>query len=1007
MNNKMSKLLAIVLCVVMMLSSVAAVTADSLSGDADTPPAETAAPAESTPSAEPTDPAEEPSETDGEEPPESGDEDSALAGELVCTCEATEEEKAAEDFQHQEGCPLYAAPVDANAELYEKLMAAASVDEFLALTEGISEEEAEAFAAALTDEQLAALEAHIAEIAPAEETAPPQTVTFTQAGPFMPAVTVETARRAMMRVAAAPLAEPVDNEGLKTVKTAEDNGDGTYTVTIESWATGSVSTETKTIPVDIVLVLDQSGSMAYDFNGNSTSTNANRRQYAMKAAVNNFIAAVNEKYSTEADHRMAIVTFGSSASTLQGWTYVDQAGKNTLQGKINSLPDSPSGATNVGAGMTQAENLMGSGYNYSGSNTQRQKVVIVFTDGVPTTSTEFDTTVANNAISSAKRLKDSGVTVYSIGIFTGANPDQLYGEKADYAVYDDVLCSGEVGSVWGTSSWKIIGDIADKDIPAGNRFLNYLSSNFAASNIGIEQGSYNPGNHYITILPPIQASVEGYKITQNFERTASSYYLTAANAGDLNGIFQTISQNIQTPSVTLGSEAELKDIVSPSFTIPENATVTVQTANKTADGWSNPQPSELIAAVDGKNVSVTGFDYSANFVSETQKSDGTYGKKLIVSFTVVPEEGFLGGNSVPTNAAESGIYNGDGNVVENFPVPTVDVPIKYTFDSQNQSIYLGNTADLEKLYVQDTKLDGKNNAYVDITYYLYDTSNRDSEGNQTLLATMTIKAGQTTGTWVWEDGADKTPALTADNKYAISCTVTPTMEGTVPASTLSNQAPEVYVFKPEVTFKDSEIFLGETANYKDNTPDNNVTWKHNGDVANADIMGPAPALSYTYSPVAGAFTEDTDVNVTVKIGDHDVTQYTSFVNNDDPNAKDHQFTVKVKSGTLTIKKNGNVDEEEGFIFNVYVDGEPYTTVSVKGKGTVTLTGLPAGTYSVTEDTGWSWRYTPEYSSSQVTIDSDNISGEVTVTNTKGNNNWLGGEAYVRNVATTVSTGDGN
>lgn len=66
MNNKMSKLLAIVLCVVMMLSSVAAVTADSLSGDADTPPAETAAPAESTPSAEPTDPAEEPSETDGE-----------------------------------------------------------------------------------------------------------------------------------------------------------------------------------------------------------------------------------------------------------------------------------------------------------------------------------------------------------------------------------------------------------------------------------------------------------------------------------------------------------------------------------------------------------------------------------------------------------------------------------------------------------------------------------------------------------------------------------------------------------------------------------------------------------------------------------------------------------------------------------------------------------------------------------------------------------------------------
>ena len=995
MNNKMSKLLAIVLCVVMMLSSVAAVTADSLSGDADTPPAETAAPAESTPSADPTDPAEEPSETDGEEPPESGNEDSAPAGELVCTCEATEEEKAAEDFQHQEGCPLYAAPVDANAELYEKLMAAASVDEFLALTEGISEEEAEAFAAALTDEQLAALEAHIAEIAPAEETAPPQTVTFTQAGPFMPAVTVETARRAMMRVAAAPLAEPVDNEGLKTVKTAEDNGDGTYTVTIESWATGSVSTETKTIPVDIVLVLDQSGSMAYDFNGNSTSTNANRRQYAMKAAVNNFIAAVNEKYSTEADHRMAIVTFGSSASTLQGWTYVDQAGKNTLQGKINSLPDSPSGATNVGAGMTQAENLMSSGYNYSGSNTQRQKVVIVFTDGVPTTSTDFDTTVANNAISSAKRLKDSGVTVYSIGIFNGADPDQLHGDEYARWLIGNITCDGSVGSYWGGTNLAsaFTSDVRNIDIPAGNRFLNYLSSDFGgATEIGITNDYSFPG----------AAGGDGWYIEKNFERTASSYYLTAANASDLNGIFQTISQNIQTPSVTLGSEAELKDIVSPSFTIPENATVTVQTANKTADGWSNPQPSELIAAVDGKNVSVTGFDYSANFVSETIKDDGTYGKKLIVSFTVVPEEGFLGGNSVPTNAAESGIYNGDGNVVENFPVPTVDVPIKYTFDSQNQSIYLGNTADLEKLYVQDTKLDGENNAYVDITYYLYDTSNRDSEGNQTQLATMTIKAGQTTGTWVWEEGADMTPALTADNKYAISCTVKPIYDGTYKEKETDNQAPEVYVFKPEVTFNDSEIFLGETANYKDNTPDNNVTWKHNGDVANADIMGPAPELSYTYNPEVGAFTEDTDVNVTVKIGDNDVTRYTSFVNTDDPDAKDHQFTVKVKSGTLTIKKAGNVDQKEGFIFNVYVDGKLYTTVSVQGNGKVTLSGLPAGEYSVTEDTGWSWRYQSSVSD-PVTLSKDSATGTITVTNEKDNNNWLGGEAYVRNVSKTEST----
>ena len=131
----------------------------------------------------------------------------------------------------------------------------------------------------------------------------------------------------------------------------------------------------------------------------------------MKQAVNNFINEVNKKYSEEADHRISVVTFGSGAKTLQGWTSVDSEGKTSLGKSINALPQSPSGATNVGAGMQRAETLMGNEYNYTGSNTERQKVVIVFTDGVPTTQSDFDTGVANTAISSAKNLKDGGCTV--------------------------------------------------------------------------------------------------------------------------------------------------------------------------------------------------------------------------------------------------------------------------------------------------------------------------------------------------------------------------------------------------------------------------------------------------------------------------------------------------------------------------------------------------------------------------------------------------------------------
>lgn len=121
-------------------------------------------------------------------------------------------------------------------------------------------------------------------------------------------------------------------------KTATINDDGSYTITMEAYTTGSVTSVESAVPLDIVLVLDQSGSMAYDFNGNSTSTNTARRQYAMKQAVENFIGSVAEQYNAEtADHRMAIVTFGSDASTLRGWTYVDQNGAQALKGVVSDL----------------------------------------------------------------------------------------------------------------------------------------------------------------------------------------------------------------------------------------------------------------------------------------------------------------------------------------------------------------------------------------------------------------------------------------------------------------------------------------------------------------------------------------------------------------------------------------------------------------------------------------------------------------------------------------------
>lgn len=142
--------------------------------------------------------------------------------------------------------------------------------------------------------------------------------------------------------------------GMEMSKTLQLNADGkTGTLTLEAYATGNSQVVQKNVPLDIVLVLDQSGSMAYTFSGNT------KRQAALKNAVKNFISSVADKYDPEtSDHRMAVVTFDSSASTLVNWTQVDGTGKDTLTTAIDGLPKSPEGGTQVGKGMQRAQTLL-------------------------------------------------------------------------------------------------------------------------------------------------------------------------------------------------------------------------------------------------------------------------------------------------------------------------------------------------------------------------------------------------------------------------------------------------------------------------------------------------------------------------------------------------------------------------------------------------------------------------------------------------------------------------
>ena len=891
---------------------------------------------------------------------------------------------------------------------YNRIMSAQTSAEVEAILKEFADEaELEAFMKWMQDNgKLEALQQHLSDVYASEYEAP-VTVSVTNAGPLLPPIYVGGMQRAF---SATPFSD-TDKNGLDLSKTVKANEDGTYTITLEAFTTGTVTTEQKDVPLDIVLVLDQSGSMSDSF-GNT------KRQEAMKTAVNNFIDSVGEKYSpsTGADHRIALVEFDSGARTLMDWTDANSQGVSNLKTTVNGL--SEGGATNVGAGMQEAASLIDNP-NYNGSNTKRQQVVIVFTDGVPTTQSDFDTGVANAAISAAKAMKEKGVTVYTIGIFNGANPDELYGDKWDYLLWPDISCTGEPGSYWG-GSWAadLFGgnDFAAIDVPAGNRFLNYLSSKYEnTSEIGITRGIYDPGNRWVPGY--------GYRIDKNFSNTSSDhYYLTASDEAGLNDIFQSISDQISNPSISLGTTATVKDVISPYFTVPSEGYVKVFTEDAVSGGFSGTKvPFEARIEVKDGTISVSNFDFDKNFVtpdpreSENGTVDYFYGRKLIVEITTSPKQGFLGGNNVPTNGEKSGLYitkDGQEKMVEEFTIPHTDVaiPAIKEITATDKNVYLMSdlTADQIKEGVTVT-LNGRKPGDDAITLDL-SKENYGLADWQTEFVDVKLTDDK--------NQAIDLKDLIKDQTYNVKVTISPKHEGTETEKS-GNGTVQINVFKPEITWKDSQIDLGDTPNYTEGDNKNlvKVEWKHQPKVGVPELapesMGTAPTLTYTFDPVATAFQKETNVKVTgVKVGETNVPEEKlsdciTFLHDDaacdfpgckweEAKGKGYHFIVHIKSFDLIIHKTGDVDSEQTFIFEVKKEGTDDTIeVVIQGANSKTIKGLPSGTYTVTEKTDWSWRYAPD-GETKIVIPND-TTAEVTFNNTlKPEQKWLNGYAYRAN-----------
>lgn len=649
--------------------------------------------------------------------------------------------------------------------------------------------------------------------------------------------------------------------------------------------------------------------------------------------------------------------YGTAAQGQYGNAFQNMntsTGVGNVSASIEAL--SADGGTLTNLGLEMGNGIFGA--NPIAEGEKRNRVVIVFSDGVPGWS-GYDSDTANSAIAQAGTAKNTyGATVYTIGIFPGADA---------------------------TSAGNQNGNETEK----ANWFMQRVSSN--------------------TQYPQ-----------------SPSYYLSAADAGTLNSIFQQISNQIETggAETTLGSETVVKDIISPYFTLPAGTTasgIRIDTYACTGkDGntytWSGTSggPSGATATVDGDQVSVTGFDFSENWCGTETNAQGNStvrGNKLVISFEVSPKSGFLGGNEVITNAS-AGIYeNGSAQTpVMTFEQPKVNVPIQdVTVTATGKNVYLKGEVTAEQLKdgaeisVGDVKLDLTKDNY-GLEYW------------QTEYVDITITVKNKDGNVI----SDKLDNLTDDTTYTVEVTVAPKTVGTsTPAkgdaatakTGVNDPAANIYVFKPELTFKDSTAYYGESVPANNNYSGNKVgseTWKH-GDTVSTDVtmLGTKPTLDISYTPdesklESGKYTkQDVPVAATVKIGTENVNEHTTFVHQDCTGKtcalpEGYHFWIHIQTCTLNITKQGGADDES-YVFDVFKDDVKYSEVTVWGNGTETLVELPIGTYTISENTGWSWRYSANNGGSAA-LTTQNPTGSITCVNTKNNNQWLNGfSEVVRNI----------
>lgn len=817
---------------------------------------------------------------------------------------------------------------------------------------------------------------------------------FQGVGPFMTYFPgSSTVRKApMLRATAKDTSDGASN-AVDVTKTAtatdkkDADGKPIYQIDLTAAAKSNIVTHTKAC--DIVLVLDRSGGMNFSLAGKDN--NSKERVKALQTAVNAFLTTIQKSSPTS---RVAIVSYASDVTIDSGTNTAsgalipvtaDNTVNSALTQIVSGLSTRCNGGTQSGKGLQQAVNIFNS-VSASDSNYDNTRVTVLFTDGKPGNNywsgEDEGYDVAQQSVHWSTILKHAkgGTVNMQSNVkeqnFFNEKFGPLFGTKYGVSNYPDFRKGSANKDDW---NWTGCGSTVycvglglkasegkDSEGCKINEYM-YRVSSHRPDGSHVDNNRVNKWEQGTDSWTGLYTDAR----TRNHE---NGYYLTTDNAAELQRIFTQIAQ--QTGEAV--KDVTIRDEISESF-VPCDAAGNAYTVGDTIT--SNGKAGTVRQDANGNyyiewtNVTLTPEQVDSNKV--VTKPAETFQSTLYVK----PQDGFLGGNNVPTNGENSGVYTADGNQIKPFPQPEVNVPIKLDAQNVTKNIYYGNPAPTPADLTQTADLADWQTGYVNINYTV-DKNTISNNEDGTYQVTMTVS-----------------PKYSGDNA-----------DGAVQTARTETVMSTVNVYKPEITFKDSIIDYNATPDYKDNL--GGVVWKHEGTAADpANMTGEEPALAYSYDPEEKALTEDTYVNVTVSANDKtlpaDVVTFVHTADNDFPgcsfNPAHGQFIVHIKVFNLTIQKTAKdgttIDPNQTFVFHVKGNNNDVDMqVVITGANKQVIKNLPVGEYTITEDTSWSWKYTPT-SKDQFVTTSDINNGTATVTfeNENKGTNWLTSLAKALNV----------